>query len=261
MNPLHAVLTDPWPDAPRRAFATSVAATDPPRARFTTLGLDLARALRARDRYDDWSGIEQAMMLACPPSQREVWLASLYTAVGPGPRPLVTFGRGFAEGLRIDAARFLDRAQDIYAEAPILDLTLTDLAPVADAFFDSPFTARLRSLGFGDASMTAGCVERLAASPFLGKLVWLNLYAQPCGTAGFEHLARSRNLGALAWVGGGGRDTPDVNPIAKEDEGGAYDHSPNPYAASLIERFGASKWLSGVWDRAEEPRAVALTGG
>ena len=263
------VLNNPWPDAPRRAFAAFVGdgkragnALDPARARFVTLGLDLAQALRAGDSYSDWTSVEAAMYAAASHAATESWLAALRQAAGPAGAALKPrFGRGFPESITIDAATFLARAPDLYAAAPILDLVLSNVTPVADELFDSPFLARIRSLDFLGCEMNAINVGKLARSPFLGKLLWLNLYGQGCGIAGLEALAASSSLPALTWVGGGGRDTPDVNPLPKEDESGVYGHAPNPLAAELKRRFGARRWLSGAWRSHEQPRVEALTVG
>lgn len=259
---LHAVLTSPSPDAPRRAFADAVAASDPARSKFTLLGLELARALRRRDSYSSWTSIEARARAVAPFALREAWLAPLVAAAGKlGPTLKPTFGRGFPEGVTLNAADFVHVAPALYAVAPILDLELSNVAGVADELFDSPFLARIRSINFVGADVTPAVVERIARSPFLGNLAWLNLYGQPCGLAGIEALAASTSLPSLSWVGGGGRGCPDVNPLPKEDESGAYGHEPNPLAVSLARRFGPRRWLSATWEGHEQPRVEALTSG
>lgn len=259
---LHAVLTSPSPDAPRRAFADAVAGADPARSKFTLLGLDLARALRRRDSYATWTSVEAQARAVAPFAVREAWLAPLVAAAGSlGPTLKPTFGRGFPEGVSVPAAELLHVAPALYATAPILDLQLSNVAAVADELFDSPFLARIRSINFLGSDVTLPVVERIARSPFLGNLLWLNLYGQPCGLAGIEALAESSALPSLAWVGGGGRACPDVNPLPKEDESGAYGHEPNPLAVSLARRFGPRKWLSATWEGHEQPRVEALTSG
>jgi hypothetical protein len=257
---LHAVLTSPSPDAPRRAFADAVAGSDPARSKFTLLGLEVARALRRRDNYGSWTSIEAQARTAAPFAVREAWLAPLVAAagtLGPGLKP--RFGRGFPEGVTLQAADFLHVAPALYARAPVLDLELSGVAAVADELFDSPFLARIRSINFLGSDIVLPVVERIARSPFVGNLLWLNLYGQPCGMAGLEALAASSSLPSLAWVGGGGRGCPDVNPLPKEDESGAYAHSPNPLAVSLAQRFGQRRWLSATWEGHEQPRVEALT--
>lgn len=254
---LQYVLDNPWPDAPRRAFARSLETIDPGRSRYVCLGLELACSLRLRERYSEWSSIEAEMRRAVPFERRAAWCAPVHALVGD--KPPAIFGRGFPEGITVDAAQFLARATELYAAAPILDLRVANLGGVADAFFRSPHLARIRSLDFVDSSITAEIIGKLARSPFLGKLHWLNLYFQPCGSLGFEHLAAAETLPALKWVGGGGRDTPDVNPLPKEDESGVYGYEENPYAEELSRRFGVRPWLSRVWNSHEPPRPEALT--
>lgn len=244
---LAAVLADPWPDAPRRAFAAS---TTPDRAEFTQLGLKLAKALRARDRYDSWSGVEMAMFIAG--AKRASWAVGVTKVLGA---VQMTWGRGFVEGVTCDAGVFVDRAADLYAVAPILDLRLTGVKAHAGDLFDSPFFARVRSLGFED-KIDDGVLSALAASQFAGKLRWLNLYGQPVTEKGIEALAKSTHLGKLGWVGGGA-GAPEVNPELVEDEGGVYDSRPNPLAARLAAKFGKRAWLEG-WTEREAPRPEAV---
>lgn len=254
---LQHVLEEPWRDAPRRTFASSVESLDPARSQYVRLALTLAQALRSRERYSEWSAIEAEMTRAAPFGRRAEWCAPLRSVVGE--KASVVFGRGFPEGITVDAAQFLARAPAIYAVAPILDLRVANVAAVAEAFFQSPFLARIRSLEFADYSITIDLVETLVRSPFLGRLLSLNLYFQPCGRAGFEQLAAAETLPELQWVGGGGRDTPDVNPIPREDESGVYGHDENPYAVELTRRFGARPWLCRLWNSHEPPRPEALS--
>jgi hypothetical protein len=221
------------------------------------LGLSLTQALRNRERYSEWSTLEQRLSQLAPQALRAQWGAALIDVVGP--KAQVQFGRGFPEGITIDAAQFLAQATRIYAVAPILDLRIVNVAKVADAFFQSPLLARIRSLDFAEYSLTAELVGKLARSPFLAQLLWLNLYFQPCGNAGFEHLAASDRLPNLTWVGGGGKDTPDVNPLPMEDESGVYGYAANPYAAALSRRFGPKRWLRAEWNSHEQPRPEALS--
>ncbi|MFN7146312.1 MAG: hypothetical protein ACK4YP_21240, partial [Myxococcota bacterium] len=63
-NAEHAVLRDPWPDAPRLAFADAVAATDPDRARVIRAEIDVLKAKRAGVRRrlpeEDWIPVGRA---------------------------------------------------------------------------------------------------------------------------------------------------------------------------------------------------------
>lgn len=85
-------------------------------------------------------------------------------------RPLVDawrFLRGFVEDVKLDAARFLTVAPELYRRAPVLHLDLTGVKPVAAELFQSPHLARIQSLGLPHNGLGDTEIAALADSPTL----------------------------------------------------------------------------------------------
>jgi uncharacterized protein (TIGR02996 family) len=227
---MQAVVDAPTEDAPRAAYARAIAATDPERAELIDIQLELARARRAHtDPPFELSNRQVNLLRAHGPR----WAADI--------RPLVDewgFLRGFVDDVKLDAARFLTVAPELYRRAPVLHLDLTGVKPVAAALFQSPHLARIQSLGLlhnglGDAEIAA-----LAASPHLANLRWLNLNNNKIGAAGLEALAASRNLPRLGYLGFSSNAIPDPTPQHADQ----YDAS-SRVGEELQRKYGPRPWL------------------
>lgn len=227
---MQAVVDAPTEDAPRAAYARAIAATDPERAELIDIQLEQARADRAhRDTPPELS--RRKVILLQKSGAR--WAADV--------APLVdgwVFLRGFVEYVKLDAARFLTVAPELYRRAPVLHLDLTGVQPVASELFQSSHLARLESLGLlhnglGDAEIAA-----LAASPHLTNLRWLELSNNRIGAAGLEALAASRNLPRLGYVGFSTNAIPDPTPPHADE----YDAT-SPVGQELQRKYGPRPWL------------------
>ena len=227
---MQAVVDAPTEDAPRAAYARAVAATDPERAELIDLQLELARADRAHRDPPPESSRRKVILLQKSGAR---WAADV--------QPLVdgwVFLRGFVDYVKLDAARFLTVAPELYRRAPVLHLDLTGVKPVAGALFQSPHLARIESLGLlhnglGDAEIAA-----LAASPHLANLRWLELSNNRIGAAGLEALAASRHLPRLGYVGFSTNATPDPTPPHADE----YDAT-SPAGEELQRKYGPRPWL------------------
>ena len=124
------------------------------------------------------------------------WARSLRNLVGG-----FGFYRGFVESVKIDATAFVDLAPRLYRLAPVLQLDLSGVAPVAGRLFGSPHLRQIRTLSLLRNELGDAEVELLAASPHLGELRWLDLGLNRIGAAGLEALAASPNLPRLEWLG------------------------------------------------------------
>lgn len=223
-----AVLRDPWPDAPRLAFADAVAATDPERAQAIRGEIALLRARRAGVRYrlpeDDalpvWKSHTRARI--------EPTLADLFPPGNKAHR--YGLGRGFVEQVWASAPWLLDHAPTLFSRAPVLDLYVSGLAGHLEAFFHSPWLARIRSLGLSQNKLDDHAVERIAASPFLGRLRGLDLSFNRVGAAGLDALATTPNLPQLRYVGFRQNLTPDPNYVIESCE--TYETPPVPTEAT-----------------------------
>ena len=227
---MQAVVDAPTEDAPRAAYARAVATTDPERAELIDIQLELARADRAHTHTPPKLSNRTAILLHAHGAR---WTA--------GVQPLVdgwVFLRGFVEEVKLDAARFLAVAPELYHRAPVLHLDLTGVKPVAAELFRSPYLARIQSLdlrhnGLGDEEVAA-----LAASAHLANLAWLKLNNNKIGAAGLEALAASRNLPRLGYVGLRANAIPDPTPQHADE----YDAT-SPVGEELQRKYGPRPWL------------------
>jgi hypothetical protein len=162
------------------------------------------------------------------------WARSLRNLVGG-----FGFYRGFVESVRIDATAFVDLAPRLYRLAPVLQLDLSGVAPVAGRLFGSPHLRQIRTLSLLRNELGDAEVELLAASPHLGELRWLDLSLNRIGAAGLEALAASPNLPRLEWLGFRVNAVGDPTPQHADE----YD-ADSAVARELQARYGPRAWLS-----------------
>ena len=227
------VVSAPLDDTPRLAYAEAVQDADPERTEFIWMQIE-QRRLR-RDRSNDERRQEISLRTFYLSSDRRAeWAREV--------RTLVTgyqFFRGFVEAVWMDAATFLARAAELYERAPVLQLYLSDAAPVAQQLFASPYLRRIRGLSLlrcelGDAE--AGLIAR---SPYLSELEWLDLGLNHIGAAGVTALAASAGLPRLGYVDLLGNAIDDPTPRHADE----YD-ADSRFAAELQARYGHREWLS-----------------
>jgi len=227
---LEAVVDAPTDDAPRRAYAAAVAASDPERAELIEIQLALSRARKAHTALDGPSlRREHAVILA----RGEAWAADV--------RPLVAklqYLRGFVEVVTLDAAAFLARAGELYRRAPVLHLDLTGAAPVAAALFSSPHLARIQSLNLAGNALGDAEAALLAGSPQLANLTWLDLSRNKIGATGLEAIAASDRLPRLGYLDFSGNAVADPTPQHADE----YD-AQSAVAKQLQAKYGPRAWL------------------
>jgi uncharacterized protein (TIGR02996 family) len=235
---MHRRVTDsPRDDAPRLAYADAVEASDPERAELIRIQITDARLRAAHwpierrfSEYPDHYRREQGLIWR----RGAEWAADI--------RPLVSawhFGRGFPEIISVDAAAFLEVAPELYRRAPVLDLNLSGVLPVARELFASPHLARIRSLYLVREQLGDDEAIALASSPHLGALEWLNLGANRIGSAGLDALAASAGLPRLGYLGFSGNAVADPTPRHADE----WD-ADTAEATELQARFGPRDWLS-----------------
>jgi uncharacterized protein (TIGR02996 family) len=236
-----AIVTDPDDEQARLAYARAVAATDPARAEFIEVQLQLAELRKAGLRPPGWEELgSREYMLRLKHAAH--WATDLL--------PLVDachFWRGFVEEVTLPAARFLASAPELYRRTPILHLNLKDVRAVASELFASPHLARIRSLRmsnneFGDEEATL-----IAESTQLGNLEWLDIRSNKIGRAGLEALAASQRLPKLGYVDFAWNATDDPTPRHADE----YDYD-SDVAKELQARYGPRRWLSSA-PRAQWP--------
>lgn len=230
-----AVAADPLADEPRLAYAGAVSARDPERAEFIRMEVELTRrraGLPAQTSQDDgelsWRSHEKMT------TRGREWARGLRNLVGG-----FGFYRGFVESVLLDATAFLDLAPRLYRLAPVLQLDLSGVTPVAARLFGSPHLRQIRTLSLLRNELGDAEAELIAASPHLGELRWLDLSLNRIGAAGVEALAASPNLPRLEWVGL--RTNPVADPTPQHAD--EYD-ADSAVATGLMARYGRREWLS-----------------
>lgn len=230
-----AVAADPLADEPRLAYADAVAGTDPERAEFIRMEVELTRRRAghpARTSQEDgelsWRSHEKMT------TRGREWARSLRNLVGG-----FGFYRGFVESVKLDATAFLDLAPRLYRLAPVLQLDLSGVAPVAARLFSSPHLRQIRTLSLLRNDLGDAETELIAASPHLGELLWLDLGLNRIGAAGLEALAAAPNLPRLEWLGFRVNAVGDPTPQHADE----YD-ADSAVARELQARYGPRPWLS-----------------
>jgi uncharacterized protein (TIGR02996 family) len=165
---MQAVLDAPDAEAPRLAYAVLCEANgESKRGQFIRLQIETARRARA-GRDDWWEPASQARELHETTS--DAWAGPIHKRV-----TWYDFYGGFVEDIQLDAKDFLGQADELYQLAPIRRLALQNVAPVVEELFHSPHLARIVSLSLAHQKLGDRGIELLAASPYLGKLVSLDL--------------------------------------------------------------------------------------
>ncbi|MEP7022534.1 MAG: hypothetical protein ABJB47_01715 [Actinomycetota bacterium] len=240
------VVAAPHADRPRLAYAAAVEATDPERAEFIRLQVEINRV--SRGQADPLAGMssrgERASQLQ--QARGEEWARDIDQLVTEW-----SFMRGFVGCAKIDAARFLTVAPELYRRAPVVHLILTGVQPVASELFASPHLGRIRSLSINGSwfrDVSTGYVvweqigddevRSLAQSPHLAELEWLQMYNNLITEAGLDALAASPNLPRLGYLDFSGNKADDPTPRFADD----YDYT-CAAAEELQRRYGHREWL------------------
>ena len=230
-----AVTAHPLASEPRLAYADAVEARDPERADFIRMEIEWTRRRAGHpaqtsqsDGELSWRSHEKKMTHGPEWARR---LRNLVNGFG--------FYRGFVESVKIDATAFLDLAPRLYRLAPVLQLDLSGVAPVAGRLFGSPHLRQIRTLSLLRNELGDAETELLAASPHLGELRWLDLGLNRIGAAGLEALAASPNLPRLEWLGFRVNAVDDPTPQHADE----YD-ADSAVARELQARYGPRPWLS-----------------
>jgi hypothetical protein len=236
LAPLNAaVVADPLADEPRLAYASAVAARDPERAAVIRMSVELSRrraGFPARTTDSDgelsWRSHEMSQ------TRGREWARSLRILVdGFG------FYRGFPESVALDAAAFLRLAPRLFRLAPVLQLDLSGVAPVARELFASPHLRQIRTMSLLRNELGDAEAALIAASPHLRELRWLDLGLNKIGAAGLEALAAGPALNRLEWLGFSVNAVPDPTPQHADE----YD-ADSAVARELQARYGPRPWLS-----------------
>src|SRR5260221_13396474 len=229
-----AVCATPDDDAPRIAYATAVAKTDPDRAEYIRLELQLAKWRRTDGGTPDERMKMSVRARVLLDKHKRAWEANVRALVGGE----TGFYSGFPEYVSLEAPRFLKLAPELYRRAPIRHLDLSDVKPVAAALASSPHLARIVSLSMLRCELGDAEVALFAKSPYLTKLGWLVLSLNATGEAGLDALAASTRLPKLGYVSLANNRVADPTPTHAD----GYDAT-SAVALALQKKYGPRPWL------------------
>src|SRR5262249_41646308 len=106
--------------------------------------------------------------------------------------------RGFAEYIDVSARRFAERADEIFAAAPVLqEVWLNQLGRNMPAVVRRPELGRLRRLAFFESTLGSARLVGVCRSPHLGRLRQLSVIDGRVRTEGAAALAEAESLTAL----------------------------------------------------------------
>jgi Leucine-rich repeat (LRR) protein len=169
------------------------------------------------------------------------------------------YHRGFVERITISAENFLKNAPTIFALSPIYHLDLTDVAPVAESLFQSPYLENIVSLSLASNQLEDEHMVYLANSPYLKSLRWLSLMFNKIDIFGAIALAESEFLNNLEYVNFF-ENIIDPTDYQTVDQGVILEHLATESGEELERRCGHVSWLhsDAVLERDLEPNRFII---
>jgi len=238
---LRVIIENPEPDAPRRDYARWARSVGDDYGDFIELQLALTAKHRAHESALAWGPLwdrSEAML----EEARALWLKPfrdvLDSAVLREPR----FMRGFIEYGVFDARAFVLHAAEMYERAPILHVKL-DAVVEYPQILESPFLARLVSLDMTYQGIGDEHIQRLAESPYAARLRWLSIALNQVTQCGLEALCASPYLKHLQYLEcGGNRFEDPTDTFGSEGEAIVFS-MPTEAGTALEARHGRLEWL------------------
>ncbi len=238
-----AILETPDLLEPRIRYADLIRSSDPDRAEFIDLQIEVHKQRRTivGPKTGDWNTPFRASQMLLEQRQQE-WAQELARLVDG-----CLFIRGFIEYIKIDAARFLDIGRNLYSLAPIRHLDLTGVKPVIERIFSSELLGQAIGLYMTTQDLDDDDMKLLAECPYLSKVALLEINENNIGEPGLAELATTKNLPNLDWVNFHNNPTEDpTDGYAIEPIGGwVTDAWRSEAGKKLEEQFGYQKWIHG----------------
>ncbi len=179
-------------DAPRLVYADfleeSGDALDAARAKLVRVQLALARMPEDHPRRTELGDLQAELLTA----HRESWTAHL-----AGFDALVSFRRGLADAVAVEASVFLHRGDELLHRGPIRRVRLLDAARLMPRLVHCPFLAAVRELDLCGCDIGNLGVDQLVRSPYLTATQVLDLGLNGLDDAGVRVLAKAATLPAL----------------------------------------------------------------
>ncbi len=241
---LHQAIVE-TPDSlePRIRYADLIRSSDPDRAEFIDLQIEVHKQRRTivGPKTGDWNTPFRASQKLLERHQQK-WAHDFSRLVDE-----YLFIRGFIEYIKMDAARFLDLGPHLYSLAPIRHLGLTGIKPVIEQVFASQLLGQAVGLYLSSQSLDDDDIVRLVGCRYLEKITTLNLLGNNVGEAGLAALATTKNLPNLEYVNFHNNVTPNpTDDYAIEPMGWWVTDAWRSEAGKKLEdQFGYQKWIHG----------------
>ena len=151
--------------------------------------------------------------------------------------------RGLVAKVDMDGKAFVDHGHDVFIRAPIQHLNLVNAKPVFSEIMNSKVLLQVQTLSMAKNQLTDLEAELLAASPNVGNLVYLDLFGNRIGEAGFEALTASTILPKLKVL------HLDYNkiesPVSRYSSDGyiTFYDGVGPIRAVLEKKYGLKAWM------------------
>lgn len=236
---LQAVLDDPGNDEPRLRYADwceqQSDETIKARAEFIRKQISLVNEFDSME-YGDW--FDAAHLIEnLQTTYSTDWAGTLTTLVDE-----YTFDRGFVELVKMSAVGFLERAEQLFTLAPIRHLKLTGVRPFVEDLFASPYLNKIISLDLERNDLNDNHLKTLAESPVLQNLKWLSVAENNIEIEGADALAGSALSEQLVYVNFYGNPVDPGEQYSKDNE--AIIDSWLPESGKQLEaKHGHLQWL------------------
>jgi uncharacterized protein (TIGR02996 family) len=235
-----AIVADPNDEAPRRALAAYYDGRGDPRGEFIRLQLDNATREVAGTLTGAQIDRERTLLEAHGPA----WAAPL--------ADLITgykFHRGFIGEVTLPLDRFLDAAPTLFSMAPIQHVNLTAPRTRLAELLGSRHLARLTSLSLSRLGLDDEDAKVIAQQEGMRTLRWLSLASNRIGRPGVEALAASPWLARLPYLNLFGNPCdPIPRPAGRDLDGRVTFVERPPLASELESRYGPRPWLANPED-------------
>jgi uncharacterized protein (TIGR02996 family) len=180
---LARICSEPDDDGPRLVFADWLDEHDQPeRAEFIRVQCALAHLPTDDPRHYLLTTIETSLLARF----HALWSRPLIGIAG-----WAEFRRGFVETVNIAAKQFLQRAETLFALAPVQHVRFLDVGSNLPHLMKSKHLERLAGITIYAQHLGEELPRELTASPHLGNLRLLNIRRNRIGDRGAERLARS----------------------------------------------------------------------
>lgn len=221
----------------RRALASAWERVGNPQAELIRLQLEL-RELERMERNPQQRSLLRQRINSLMRAHREEWGSELAGLVDR-----CEFHRGLIAEVAISVDRFVELAETLLAMAPIQHLNVGSPCDRWAEFCELPQLRQIVSMSINCPDLDDEMVRVLANSPNLAGLRWLGFERCTVGRPGVEALAASPYLERVVRLN---LSRTQYDPMPHfYDDSGVVSYEPNPRGEELAKLYGRRPWLVG----------------